>query len=167
MLMEPELLYFKDDGVIPNNKLPVVIYRKVTEETGNRAAQWLEDRFASHDWTNSWRNGVYPFHHYHSTSHEVLGIYSGQAQLQLGGEKGQVLSVQAGDVLILPAGTGHKKIEASTDFGVVGAYPQGKDWDLLKGEKGERPQADQNIAALELPAKDPVYGDWRITSWQK
>ncbi|MDR6194476.1 cupin domain-containing protein [Siphonobacter sp. SORGH_AS_0500] len=165
--MEPELLYFKDDGVIPNNKLPVVIYRKVTEETGNRAAQWLEDRFASHDWTNSWRNGVYPFHHYHSTSHEVLGIYSGQAQLQLGGEKGQVLSVQAGDVLILPAGTGHKKIEASTDFGVVGAYPQGKDWDLLKGEKGERPQADQNIAALELPAKDPVYGDWRITSWQK
>ncbi|PKK37767.1 cupin [Siphonobacter sp. SORGH_AS_0500] len=167
MLMEPELLYFKDDGVIPNNKLPVVIYRKVTEETGNRAAQWLEDRFASHDWTNSWRNGVYPFHHYHSTSHEVLGIYSGQAQLQLGGEKGQVLSVQAGDVLILPAGTGHKKIEASTDFGVVGAYPQGKDWDLLKGEKGERPQADQNIAALELPVKDPVYGDWRITPWQK
>ncbi|WP_232793577.1 cupin domain-containing protein [Siphonobacter sp. SORGH_AS_0500] len=165
--MEPELLYFKDDGVIPNNKLPVVIYRKVTEETGNRAAQWLEDRFASHDWTNSWRNGVYPFHHYHSTSHEVLGIYSGQAQLQLGGEKGQVLSVQAGDVLILPAGTGHKKIEASTDFGVVGAYPQGKDWDLLKGEKGERPQADQNIAALELPVKDPVYGDWRITPWQK
>ncbi len=164
-MKKPELVHLKDDGIIPNSPYPVVIYRQVCAEKGSEAAQWLEERFATQLWTNAWRNGVYPFHHYHSTSHEVLGIYAGHARLQLGGEKGPMVEVATGDVLILPAGTGHKKLEASADFGVVGAYPEGRDWDLLKGEKGDRPKADENIRSVPLPRKDPIRGGEGIEYW--
>ncbi len=66
--------------------------------------------------------------------------------------------MQAGDVIVIPAGVGHKNLRASSDFGVVGAYPNGRDWDLLKGEPGERPEADKNIGALPLPDADPLFG---------
>jgi uncharacterized protein YjlB len=101
---------------------------------------------------------VYSFHHYHSTSHEVLGICSGTALLHLGGEHGEKIKVEAGDIVVIPAGVGHKNLGASADFSVVGAYPDGRDWDLLKGEDGERPAADKNIASLPVPTTDPFLG---------
>jgi len=153
--IQPETHYFKDDGKIPNNTLPLLVYRKALP---GLTASKLQKHFAENNWTNSWDNGVYPFHHYHSTSHEVLGIYSGSAQLHLGGEKGAKVNVSAGDVIVIPAGVGHKNLGSSDDFGVVGAYPDGRDWDLLKGEPGERPKADKNIAALPIPDLDPVSG---------
>jgi len=153
---QPEVFYFKDDGGIPNNRLPLLLYRNALSNGVN--ARSLQKQFAANNWTNSWDNGVYSFHHYHSTSHEVLGIYSGSALLHLGGEKGEKLSVKAGDVIVIPAGVGHKNLGASNDFGVVGAYPDGRDWDLLKGEPGERPKADKNIAALPIPDFDPILG---------
>jgi uncharacterized protein YjlB len=100
---------------------------------------------------------VYDFHHYHSTSHEVLGVYAGTALLHLGGEGGQKVEVKAGDILIIPAGVGHKNLE-STGLGIVGAYPDGRSWDLNKGGEGERPKADQNIASLPIPDTDPWLG---------
>jgi uncharacterized protein YjlB len=153
---EPQKFYFKDDGKIPNSKLPLLVYRAGL--SGNISASRLQEHFASNNWTNSWDNGVYSFHHYHSTSHEVLGVYSGSALLQLGGEHGEKVKVQAGDIIIIPAGVGHKNLEASSDFGVVGAYPDGRTWDLLKGAPGERPAADKNIAALPIPTADPLHG---------
>lgn len=153
---EPQKLYFKDDGKIPNSKLPLLVYRGGL--SGNISASRLQKHFASNNWTNSWDNGVYSFHHYHSTSHEVLGIYAGSALLHLGGEHGEKVKVQAGDIIIIPAGVGHKNLGASSDFGVVGAYPDGRTWDLLKGLPGERPAADQNIAALPIPTADPLHG---------
>ena len=154
----PEAYHFADDGHIPNSRYPLLVYRRAFAERGAAGAAWLEHHFAGHNWTNSWRNGVYPFHHYHSTSHEVLGVYAGAARLQLGGEGGRAVAVQAGDILVIPAGVGHKKLDASPDFGVVGAYPDGRHWDLLRGEPGERPQADQHIAALPRPSTDPLLG---------
>jgi uncharacterized protein YjlB len=65
--------------------------------------------------------------------------------------------VHAGDVIVIPAGVAHQNIGASDDFGVVGAYPGGREWDLLRGLPGERPKADENIAALPLPKNDPIY----------
>jgi len=118
----------------------------------------LEQCFAGNDWTNSWRNGVYSFPHYHSTSHEVLGVYSGTANLRLGGQHGRNVEVHAGDVIVIPAGVAHQNLNATEDFGVVGAYPDGRGWDLLRGLPGERPRADQNIAALPIPDNDPIYG---------
>ena len=101
---------------------------------------------------------VYSFPHYHSTSHEVLGVYSGTATLRLGGEHGKNVEVNAGDVIVIPAGIAHQNIGADDAFGVVGAYPDGREWDLLRGLPGERPKADHNIAALPTPENDPIYG---------
>jgi uncharacterized protein YjlB len=157
-MKQPETAVFKDDGAIPNNRLHLLLYRGVLPTGGDDPAAKVVQQFAANNWTNSWRNGIYPFHHYHSTSHEVLGVYSGSATVRLGGEQGKDFTVQAGDVIVIPAGVGHKNLGASEDFGVVGAYPDGRSWDLLTGKPGERPQADQNIAALPVPENDPVYG---------
>ncbi|GAB3911239.1 cupin domain-containing protein [Larkinella knui] len=156
---QPEVFHFQDDGQIPNSKLPLLLYRNSFSETGLAGASWLEQRFSATNWTNSWRNGIFAYHHYHSTSHEVLGVYSGSAFVHLGGENGQKVRIQAGDIIVIPAGVGHKKLDASADFGVVGAYPDGRDYDVLRGEPGDRPQADQNIAAVPVPKTDPFLGE--------
>lgn len=150
--------YFKDDGKIPNNKLPLILYKDALPRNIRNPDQWFLKTFAANNWTNSWTNGIYPFHHYHSTSHEVLGIYSGEALVHLGGEQGEKIKVVTGDVIIIPAGVGHKRIDSS-NLGVVGAYPDGRDWDLMRGNLGERPQADKNIQALPIPKQDPIFGD--------
>jgi uncharacterized protein YjlB len=155
--VEPEQFRFRDDGIFPNSVLPVLLYRQAFTEAEDRASV-VEQRFAENDWTNSWRNGVYSFAHYHSTTHEVLGAYGGAATLRLGGEHGKNVEVHAGDVIVIPAGVAHQNIGASADFAVVGAYPDGREWDLLRGRPGERPKADHNIAALPIPDNDPIYG---------
>jgi uncharacterized protein YjlB len=155
--MEPIQLIFKDDGKIPNSKLPLLIYKNVFSEE-KADPQHMIEHFSRYNWRNAWTDGVYDFHHYHSNTHEAMGIHQGYATLQFGGESGEQVSVEEGDVVVVPAGVGHRKISASDDFGVVGAYPDGRDYDLLKGEKGERPKADENIAAVPLPDNDPVHG---------
>ncbi|MDT0690005.1 cupin domain-containing protein [Salegentibacter sp. F188] len=155
--MKPEEYFFKDDGSIPNNKLPLLLYKNAFSERGKSGAEWLEKRFSENNWRNSWRNGVYDYHHYHSNTHEVLGVYSGKALLQLGGEKGEKLEVTAGDVIVIPAGVGHKNL-GSEDFQIVGAYPNGMDHDMNYGKDQERPQSDKNIAEVPLPESDPVLG---------
>jgi uncharacterized protein YjlB len=155
---QPEAIVFKDDGSIPNSKLPLLLYRRAFAPDTPNLASVLENRFAENNWTGSWRAGVFPFHHYHSTAHEVLGVYRGTATLQLGGEQGSRFDVKPGDILVIPAGVGHKRLESSPGFNVVGAYPDGRQWDLLHGEAGERPRADQNISAVPLPENDPLHG---------
>jgi len=160
-ITQPHTYYFKDDGNIPNNKLPLLIYHGAFKVSGQDGAAWLEKRFAENNWTNSWRNGVFSYHHYHSITHEVLGVYAGHALLHMGGELGEKLNVSAGDVLVIPAGVGHKKLEASADFAVVGAYPDGRDYDILRGEAGDRPRALENIRQVPIPLLDPVWGSER------
>jgi uncharacterized protein YjlB len=149
--------FFKDDGSLPNSHLPLLVYA-FAFPVSDSLADVMEETFASHNWTNSWRNGVYPYHHYHSVTHEVVGVYKGSAILQMGGDNGEQIEVEAGDVLVIPAGVGHKKLSQSNDFAVLGAYPNGKEYDLLLGKEGERPKADENIAAVPLPETDPVLG---------
>ena len=156
--VEPEEFLFKDDGMFPNSALPLLLYRQAFTAEAEDLASVIEQRFAENDWTNSWRNGVYSFAHYHSTTHEALGVYCGSATLRLGGERGKNVEVHAGDVIVIPTGVAHRKMGSSENFGVVGAYPDGREWDLLRGRPGERPQADQNIAALPIPDNDPIYG---------
>jgi uncharacterized protein YjlB len=154
----PERFRFKDDGVFPNSDLPLLVYRQAFATEAQDRASIIEQFFAENDWTNSWRNGVYPFAHYHSTTHEVLGVFRGSATLRVGGEHGKNVDVHAGDVVVIPAGVAHQKIRGSEDFAVVGAYPDGRDWDLLRGQPDERPKADRKIAALPIPDNDPIYG---------
>lgn len=152
--------HFTDNGRIPNHPtLPLLVYEDALDSTGPDPAAVAETLFRRNGWGGTWRNGIYDFHHFHSTAHEVLAIVRGEATVQLGGEDGITVTVSAGDVLVLPAGTGHKRLRASRDLLVVGAYPPGQDWDLCRGELGERSQVLENIQAVPLPDTDPVFGD--------
>ena len=153
----PELLRLGPNGWMPNNpRLPVLLYRQAVRAAGADPAQAFEEMFQCNGWPPQWRNGVYPFHHYHSTAHEVLGFVAGQARLILGGEGGHEIEVAAGDVALLPAGTGHFRRTASRDFLVVGAYPPGQVADLLRSAASPRVLAA--IAGVTNPARDPVHG---------
>ncbi len=150
---------FADDGTIPNNPmLPLLVYKSAIILAQGDVAAICEAVFIANRWGSSWRNGIYSFHHYHSTAHEVLAIARGSATVHLGGEAGIRMVVKAGDVIVIPAGVGHKNLGSSADLLVVGAYPPGRRWDLCDGSPGERPQALKNIAAVPLPSTDPVFG---------
>lgn len=148
------------DEVFPNNeKLPAMVYKGAFLLHPDDDGSVIKHVFESHNWKNAWENGIYNYQHYHSNTHEVLGIVCGKADIQLGGPEGVCVELVRGDVVVIPAGVAHKCLEASKDFSVVGAYPDGIDYDLNKGEDGERPKADENILRVKLPATDPVYGD--------
>ena len=148
----------EDDGRFPNNgKLPLLVYQGILALPQSNPAAVVESLFESNGWIGCWRNGIFGFHHYHSTAHEVLGVYNGSAQVQMGGDHGASLTVGCGDVIIIPAGVAHKNLGADSDFRVVGAYPLGQGPDMCYGKAGERPRADKNIAKVPLPQMDPVY----------
>lgn len=148
-----------DDGTFPNNQeLPLLVYESAFDLASSGSAGRMEDTFQKNHWTGAWRNGIYSYHHYHSTAHEVLGVFRGSVTVQLGGPEGISVDASAGDVLILPAGTAHKNLGSSGGFRCVGAYPSGQSWDMNYGNDGERPEADQNIQEVSLPDQDPVFG---------
>ncbi len=159
MSQQPETLILRDDGTFPNSSLPVLVYRRpLSSQPDNNLAAKFEALFLKHHWTGAWRNGLFTVHHYHSTAHEVLGIYSGDVTAQLGGPEGPKLTVHAGDVVVLPAGVAHKNVAQSRDFRCVGAYPRGTANDMQYGTPEERPAADRRIAAVPLPQADPIFG---------
>lgn len=145
---------FTDDGKIPNHPdLELVIYSDVLQEAS------CKDLFLKNGWDGVWVNGIFPYHHFHSTAHEVLGVIQGEAIVQFGGKQGEAVKMKQGDVAVIPAGVGHKNIQSSSDFSVVGAYPKGQKWDLCIGKPEERPGVLENIRKVPLPKKDPVFGD--------
>ncbi len=159
---------FSDDGLVPNNPvLPLVVYRGVLE-TGPAAAERCTERFAANGWGAAWRNGIYPHHHYHATAHEVLGIAAGSARIRLGGERGELVRLRQGDVVVIPAGVAHKCEGASPDLVVVGAYPRGQSPDMRTPGRRERGQALGDIARVPTPLRDPVYGEAGplVTRWR-
>ena len=150
---------FEDDGRIPNNpNLPLLVYPGALGES-ERGSSRCKERLAGNGWGGAWVNGVFSYHHYHSTSHEVLCVVGGSASIAFGGPEGEVVAVEAGDVVVIPAGVGHKNEGSSRDFSVVGAYPRGQeDYDLRTGEEGERPEVLENIQGVPLPEADPLHG---------
>ena len=156
---KPQTYRFKDDGIIPNHpRWPLVIYRGAVrlDETFDPAAVF-EELFEGNGWGDSWRDGIYDYVHYHSRTHEVLGIARGQAKVQFGGFKGRTISVKAGDVAILPAGTAHHCLSAGDNLLVIGAYPSNGTYDeCTKSE--DRKAALKTIPRVGRPRKDPIYG---------
>jgi uncharacterized protein YjlB len=146
VLNRPEVVatVLKDDGKIPNNQLPLLFYRGAVNLESRDPAAVFEELFQSNDWTNTWRNGIYTYHHYHSTTHEVIGVAKGSATIQFGGERGIKQKITSGDVVIIPAGVAHKNL--------------GAEWDMNYGRPNERPAADENIARAAMPRNDPLYG---------
>jgi uncharacterized protein YjlB len=155
---EPTAIHFVDDGLVPNNPMPFLIYKGVVTLDRGEPEATIEKLFGSNGWGAMWRNGVYDFLHYHATVHEVLGIARGSARVRFGGDKGKVLEISAGDVAILPAGTGHQCLWASSDFSVVGAYPPGPPMDLQRPTPEAHVKALKTIPMVALPKTDPVTG---------
>lgn len=157
--VEPQSYLFQDDGAIPNNSLlPLLVYPSVLVLPADDPAALCETVLTTNGWRDTWRNGIFSYHHYHSNAHEVLALARGRAEVRFGGEAGETLTVKAGDVVVIPAGVGHKNLGASADLLVVGAYPPGQRPDLRRGHQDERPQVLQNIAQVPLPLTDPIYG---------
>lgn len=163
---EIEKYFFEDDGIIPNNVLPVLVYRQVC--TVEDKSNWFESTFIANGWTNNWRDIILPYDHFHSTTHEVLGVGRGDVTLQVGGRLGQQLSLHAGDVVILPAGVGHYALTLNNDYEIVGGYPEGKSWDLLMGNEENREKALIKIKNLPIPFTDPIAGEHGtlLTYWR-
>jgi uncharacterized protein YjlB len=151
---------FRDDGNIPNHpRWPVIVYWNAVQlpRTLDPAAI-MEELFKKNGWGDSWRNGIYDYLHYHSRIHEVLGVASGSAKVRLGGDRGRTFKFNAGDIVILPAGTGHQCLAASDDFLVVGAYPPSGTYDECWPDVEVHNRAVKSVAKVKRPGKDPAYG---------
>jgi uncharacterized protein YjlB len=160
-LRELQTFIFKDDGLVPNNPLPVLIYKAAVELSGTvDPAAAVERLFSANGWGHGqWRDGIFPFVHYHSMIHEALGVARGSARVQLGGHQGEMLDFKPGDIVVLPAGTGHPRLIGSDDLLVVGAYPPQGTYNLCRGDNpAERDTALTTIPEVPMPASDPVHG---------
>jgi uncharacterized protein YjlB len=156
---EPLTFMFADDGAVPNNRLPFLVYRGAIDSRARDMAARIEKTFEKNGWGHGmWRNGIFPFVHYHSQIHEVLGIAKGSARVRFGGDKGEELDVEAGDVAILPAGTGHQRLAATGDLLVIGAYPPQGHYDLCRGTQAEHSRALSTVPRVPLPETDPLFG---------
>lgn len=166
----PEVLQLSRNAWVPNNdRLPVLIYHGALNASGPDPASNFERAFVQNGWPPQWRNGIYDYHHYHSTAHEVLGIAGGQGRVVLGGPGGHQLTVSAGDILVLPTGTGHCRLQNSADFLVVGAYPPDQSWDICRSAPSAT--ASERMRTLPFPISDPLTGTagaltrlWRPTA---
>jgi uncharacterized protein YjlB len=151
---------FEDDGRIPNNpNLPLLVYPQALSEP-ERQTPRCKELLAENGWGGAWVDGVFSYHHYHSTSHEVLCVVGGRAHITFGGPEEETVEVQAGDAVVIPAGVGHCNAGSGSDFVVVGAYPRGQeDYDLRTGKEGEHPEVLENIRNIPLPEADPLFGE--------
>ena len=156
----PVTYRFADDGSIPNNPtLPLILYRGGVDLTGSPDPEdVIEKAFGRNGWGNMWRNGIFPYTHYHSMIHEAMGIARGRAKVRFGGESGEAIDVMPGDVVILPAGTGHQCLSHSPDLVVIGAYPPSGKFNLCRGSKADHAEALVTIPKVPPPPADPVFG---------
>ena len=152
-----ETLQFKPNGLHSQQLFPGVNPpRRRDGERGRQSRRRNRSDVPAHDWLNNWRElGVYDYYHFHSTSHEALGMARGHITLRVGGKGGSIVKLTAGDVLILPAGTSHIRVEHSDDSEMVGGYPDGRNWDLIRDElltEAESRAAVKLIGSLPIPA---------------
>lgn len=154
-MIEPLAIALTDDGTVPNSTLPLLVYQGALSD---RSAGAVQSLFAAHGWGGGWVNGVFPYHHYHATAHEVLGVISGWADVQFGGPDGRRVRIEAGDVAVVPAGVAHRNLGDGDGFRCVGAYPAGQSPDMCRDTKDDRADALRLIPAVPLPDQDPVYG---------
>jgi uncharacterized protein YjlB len=144
-------------GFAPNNpRLPVLLQRGAL---AGESVDRIKGLFEANRWFRVWDWTILDFHHFHSNAHEVLTVAAGKAEIRLGGTQGATVALETGDTAILPAGVVHCRMVSSSDFRVVGAYPEGQeDRNLLEVSPRHWPGVEAEIAAVPLPATDPVYG---------
>jgi uncharacterized protein YjlB len=157
--LEPLAFNFEDDGLVPNNPMPFLVYKQAISVDNEHSEKTIEGLFGANGWGGMWRNGVYDYLHYHATVHEALGVARGHARVRFGGDAGKEIEIAAGDVAILPAGTGHQCLAASPDFCVIGAYPPGPTMHITQPTPENYQKALKTIPEVKLPTTDPVMGE--------
>lgn len=155
-----DTFHIKENRPFPNNELPVLYWPKAVEEWTNekKAGQKVLALFEKNGYTNGWVNGIFPYHHFHSNTHEVLACIAGEAKVQLGGPDAETYTFAKGDVLLLPAGVAHKRLEATADFQIVGAYPNGQKPDMQKGDTESYEDLKHRALQVKVPETDPLDG---------
>jgi uncharacterized protein YjlB len=151
--------YFERTGFVPNSSLPALVYKNLIKP-GVRYFDLLKPLIEAHRWYFEWldRDAMASYVHYHSTAHELLVVLEGFAILQLGGNYGQEIKVQAGDSLFIPAGVAHRRIRGDKRFTVAGFYPAGQKWDMRRAKEVHLSSSIKKIKSLPLPYSDPFYG---------
>ncbi|KAL4900340.1 hypothetical protein BDW74DRAFT_96468 [Aspergillus multicolor] len=150
---------------IPNTSTqfkPLMIYHQAFDASSDELSKHLE-RIG--EVSPSWTYSMYTQTHFHSTSHEVLGVILGSAKLCFGGEGNPDRfepEVSNGDLITVPAGVGHRLLSETAKvqgpFQIIGAYPRGKSWDMCYGRPGEEDSC-RNIESLDWVQADPLYGE--------
>jgi uncharacterized protein YjlB len=156
---KPEQHWSKPKGMLPNSRFPLLVHRSGIPGGGEEA---VLERFISNGWLNNWRwPGIYTYPHFHSTTHECLGVAAGWMDVEVFGRGGTRLRVEAGDVIVMPAGVSHAMTGQSADIQMVGGYPDGRDWDNMQEDHLTEVSfraAAKRIMMLPIPARDPVTG---------
>ena len=161
----PEIYVFPANNGFPNSKLPLLVYCNALPPD----PAGMESAFQENGWSGAWLNGIFSYHHFHSIAHEVLGIAAGQVTVAFGGPDGTPVTLQAGDVVVIPAGVAHRKLHQSGDLLVVGAYPGGADYDIRRGDPAELEDVRRAIGKVSIPTRDPVTGEhgWLLKLWPR
>jgi len=169
MTVATQAFVFPPDGAIPNHTLPLVLYPEgLTPALRNPSD--CQSLFARNSWGGNWVDGILEYWHFHVTGHEVLGCVAGEAEVGFGGDAGIVRTVRAGNVVVIPAGVGHKRLSAKRGgFTIVGGYPPNQSGEIIRAGDMPPDEAHARIAKLALPRTDPVNGNdgpllhaWRI-----
>ena len=166
----PLTFLFRFDGQVPNSPYPALVYKAARDLSASTDPEGdIERLFQKNGWgRDMWRDGVYPYVHYHPKIHEALGVARGSAILRIGGDAGETLTVEAGDVLLLPAGTGHQRLSASNDFCVIGGYPPEGEYSLCRaGDQDAYVRGLQTAPEVPVSASDPVHGGSLSQLWTR
>lgn len=164
--MIPQQHLFEADGGMPNSRLPLLFFKRRLGEGAN--GNEVCALYRRNGWQGTWIYTVYPFWHYHTRGHEVLTCVSGSARIALGSDAGIVAEIGVGDVTVIPAGVGHKRLWASDGFAMAGGYPPGQDGNIVRPGDLSIEEAAAAIARLALPERDPISGgeDGVVAAWR-
>ncbi|OBR15050.1 Cupin domain protein [Colletotrichum higginsianum IMI 349063] len=152
---------------VPNNRLPVIVYRDVLPKppAEESTTEFLE--------TNKWeKKGFWPgteVHHFHPNTHECYGVVTGTTTMLVGRGQldgttgGQLVSLRPGDVIVIPAGVSHMNATMTEDYRFVGVYPRYQGSPRWTSQRCDRldimPSLKEEISRVPLPAADPVEGE--------
>src|SRR5258708_13382776 len=100
--VEPLSFVFEDDGLVPNNPMPFLVYKGAIDVDNEHPEKTIEGLFGANGWGEMWRNGVYDYLHYHATVHEALGVARGHARVRFGGAPGKDIDTPAAHPPTLP-----------------------------------------------------------------
>lgn len=157
-----EVIELTENKPYPNNTLPVLYYEQALNDAlaDDFTADDVLELFENHGYDHGWIGTILDRHHFHSNAHEALAVTKGEVTVQLGGQNGEMRTLRKGDVVLLPAGTAHKRLDGTENFEIVGAYPSnGTNFDMQYGNASDYEAIKENIRHVDRPLTDPATGN--------